>query len=256
MMATIAYGQQELSHLRPLELELPADFSKPVDLEKAPKVAKTFLTSLALDMLPNEYEDNRKWGGQKKRWDGLKVRVDGLQVRTKRRWKSVNHGTWKKYRLQLVDPDKYLSIKITDLESSGSGKFSFDLALQARLDVHGRLQEWNNGVRLLSVSTDAVADVDLIIRFDVTTSLDVSQFPPGVRIDPVADQAELRLSRLRVKRIGKADGPVVDELGDALKKFVRRKLEKDNAKLVAKINKQIAKNEDKLHLSIRFPLFK
>lgn len=205
---------------------------------------------LVRNLLPEEYVDDRKWGGTRKRWDGLKVRREGLEIHTKRRWKEVNHGTWKKYRVSLVDPDEYLQLQIVDVQRLGAGKCRWDLHLESRLDLYGRIQEWNNGIRLASLSAEARADVKMDVVVEVTTSLDPTRFPPDVIIRPQVVAAKVRLADLKLRRISKAHGPIVHELGDALEKVARRQLAEKNEKLVAKVNRQIAKHEDDLRLSL------
>ncbi len=165
-----------------LEIELPAP--GPVDVKQAPAGAKSLLKSLVQELLPEEYVDDRKWGRTRERWDGLKVRVEGLEVHTKRRWKEVNHGTWKKYRISLVDPDEYLTINIVRVQRLGPGRLACDLHIASRLDLYGRVQEWNNGVRLVSISAEATADVTMDLSLEVATSLDASKFPPDVIVAP------------------------------------------------------------------------
>ncbi len=231
-----------------LELELPSP--GPVDVTQAPAAAKSLLKSLVQELLPEEYVDERKWGGTRERWDGLKVRVEGLEIHTKRRWKEVNHGTWKKYRISLVDPDEYLQIQIAQTKRLGPGKFACDVHIASRLDLYGRVQEWNNGVRLVSISAAATADVTIDLSLEVTTSIDPTKFPPDVIVEPHIRDAKVRLSQLKLHRISKASGPIVRELGDALEKVARRELAERNEKLVLKMNQQIDKKKDELRFSL------
>ncbi len=71
---------------------------------------------------PKNYEDTRKWDLQKEVWDGVDFSRDGVKVKTKRKHKLVNHGTWTRYRLELVEPDKNLKIQFHKLEVSQDHK--------------------------------------------------------------------------------------------------------------------------------------
>ena len=77
---------------------------------------------------------------------------------------------------------------------------------------------------LFSISADATADVEIATHFMVETKLDASTIPPGLIIKPRVETAELRLLDFELHRISKADGPIVEELGDGLKRAVRREL--------------------------------
>ena len=225
----------------------------PVDelrIQDAPEGSRTFLTNLVLENLPGDYEDDKHWGKTRKRWDGVKMRMDGLKLRTNRRWKEVNHGTWKRYHIELIDPNEHLLVKITDWQQRGIGTVGFQLNLAARVRVIGRRQEWNNGVRLYSVTAEAIADVRLNVGMQVSTKLDATKFPPDVILLPVAETADARLVQFKLQRISHADGPVVRELGDGLEKILRKILAEKNAKLVGKVNRQFEKKKDDLRLSV------
>lgn len=235
---------------QPVDLSLPAANLNPFSLDQAPEQARSLLTEVALATIPSEYEDERKWGQTKKVWDGLHVHMDGLEVKTKRRWKEVKHGTWKKYRVSLIDPDQHLKASISHLRQIGPGRIAFQLSLAAKVDAYARLQEWRRGLRLMSISADAVADIELDVAFEMTTELDASQFPPDLVLKPVATAADLRLVQFKLKRVSKADGPIIRELGDGLEDVLRKRLADKRDKLTEKINKAIAKNSDELRLSL------
>lgn len=219
-------------------------------VQDAPEGSRTFLTNLVLDNLPDDFEDTKKWGHTRERWDGLKVRMDGLKLRTKRRRKEVNHGIWKRYKITLIEPEERLLVKITNWQQRGIGTVAFDLNLAARLNLVGRRQKWNNGVRVYSVTAEAIADVRLTIGMQVSTRLDTSKFPPDVILEPLAESATAQLGQFKLQRISRADGPVVRELGDGLEKILRKKLAEKNDKLVEKVNRQFEKKADDLRLSV------
>ena len=233
-----------------LEFELPKEDPGEVDLDEAPPAARTFLTTLVLEALPREYEDTKRWGGKRKRWDGVHIKMKGLRLNTKRKWKEVNHGTWKMYRVSLVDPDEHLDVRVVNMKRIKAGRIGFDLMLGAKLDLYGRLQEWNNGLRLVSMSTEATADVVVKVAMEVATKLDATKFPPDVIVTPEVLSADIDLQSFDLHRISRANGPVVRELGDALEKVVRKKLVEKEEKLVTKMNRQIEKKKDDMRLSL------
>ena len=85
----------------------------------------------------------------------------------------------------------------------------------------------------------------------VETKLDGTQLPPGIVITPRAESAELQLTNFWLHRISKAHGPLVDELGDGLERTVQKELAKRNEEVTAKINRQLAKNQHDLQLSVQ-----
>jgi hypothetical protein len=220
-------------------------------IAETPRHVQPLLMQLVLENVPHEYENTKNWGGTREVFDGLHIRTDGLRIRTKRKKKTANHGTWKKYSITLVDPQENLRVRITDLREDAPGHVVFRLLLTAKLEAFGRLQEWNRGIRLFSISADALADVDLSLLCRMTTELDAKHLPPDILLKPEVTEAQLRLRSFRLKRVSKADGPVIRELGDGVADIVRKKLAEKNTELVAKINRQIAKREEDLRLSMR-----
>ena len=229
-------------------MQLPSPGELP--LEGTAPSARNLLTLIVREVLPEEHIDDRKWGMTTQRWDGLKVKMDGLQIKTKRRWKEVNHGTWRRYHLSLVDPDEYFRVHLVEAQRTAPGTCDCLVRIQARLDLYGRIQEWNRGIRLASLSAEATADLEVDARLQVATSLDMGHFPPDVLIVPRVEELNIRLKDLRLHRLSKAHGPVVDEIGDALEKVARRRLTQKKEKLTAKINSKLEKKQDDLRISL------
>ncbi len=221
------------------------------DLHQTPEQFQPLIIDTVLDLVPKDYENSKKWGRTKEIVSGLDVKFRDGQLRTKRRRKEVNHGTWKRYTVTLVDPKKYFELQVLNLNETSPGVAAFDLLVRAKLDVYGRLQEWARGVRLYSISADAVADVQLTLHCELTTKLDSKHLPPDILLKPNVLAADAKLVQFKLHRLSKADGPIVREFGDGLEKLLRKKLVEKNEKLASKINRQIAKNEDDLRISFR-----
>jgi hypothetical protein len=80
--------------------------------------------------------------------------------------------------------------------------------------------------------------------------MDVTRFPPDVVLDPEIKEARLDIPDFRMRRIGELHGPLVRALSHATREALEEKLAEDNAKLVAKLNRAIDKQEKKLKLSL------
>ena len=107
----------------PCRGEMPAG-----TLAETPSVAELChsLRDIIVAHLPDEYEDTRDWGGTKEVWDGLRVSLDGFKIKTKRRKKLANHGTWKRYRAWLIDPDRSLRITLSNFDEADDGHVALD----------------------------------------------------------------------------------------------------------------------------------
>ena len=209
------------------------------------------LREIVLVHLPNEYENTKQWGGTKEIWDGLHVSLDGFQIKTKRRKKLANHGTWKRYKAWLINPDHNLRMRVMNVGTTDDDRAAFDLVVQSKLGAFGRLSEWNRDIQLVSVSVNAEADLTLLMRCEMGLSFDFEHLPPDLRIDPIVRDAKLTLDRFRLQRISDLHGPLVRELGKSLETVLQKELDRRRNKLVLKLNRQIEKRRDRLRFSIR-----
>lgn len=199
--------------------------------------------------LPPMYEDDRKWNQQKEVWDGIKFRREGLKVETKRKKKLVNSGTWTRYRISIVEPEKNLWIQFQRLETLPDGRIAFAVTVDCALDVFGRLSQWARDVQLFSLSANADAACRLTLAGTVQFQMNVLKFPPDVAIKPVVDEAHIELTYYRVRRVSQVGGDFAKTLGKGLRSVVDNKLDDMNGKLVDKINKQLDKKSDRLSFS-------
>ena len=199
--------------------------------------------------LPEDYEDDRKWNRQKEVWDGIKLRREGLKIETKRKKKLVNAGTWTRYRIAIVEPEKNLWIQFNRLETLDDGRIAFAVTVDCALDVFGRLSQWARDVQLFSISANADAACRLTLEGTVEFQLNFLKLPPDIGIRPKVDTAHVDLTYYRVRRISQVGGDFAKVLGKGLRSVLDEKLEDLNGKLVDKINKQLDKHSDKLSFS-------
>ena len=204
---------------------------------------------LLLEHAPHNYE-RIKPGGTKRVWDGLHISTNGLRITTKRRWKEAKHGTWRRYRAWLIDPEREFDAQLENLRKTEQGQIAFDLVITARLGAFGRLSEWRRDVQLISIGVDAEARVKMRISCETSASLDYTNLPPDVVFEPVVTNADLQLEDFRVHRISDFDGPLVKGLGGALREVLEEEIQKRRAEMVAKINGEIADHGDDLRLSL------
>ncbi len=200
--------------------------------------------------VPDKYVQDKDWGKKGRRWDGLKIRRDGLKISTKRRWKQVNHGTWRRYEITQVAPETNLRLRIENIHDAGDGKVGFEVSLGSKLRAFGRVSQWSKGVQLYSLSVEADADVRLRIWCQLGVHFDWTHLPPDVLFKPTVTRAELDVTRFRLHRISKLDGVVARELGRSLHRVVLAEIEEKRDQLPEKINRQIAKHEDRMRLSV------
>jgi len=219
-----------------------------------------WLTSMVHANLPPTYEDDRKWGLQKEVWDGVKVWREGTRIETKRKTKLVNAGTWTRYSIAIVEPEKNLHVAFHRLDALPDASIAFAVSVECPLEVFGRLSQWARDVQLVSVSANADASCRMTLDGTVRFQMNMLKLPPDIVIRPHVDHAHIELTHYRVRRISQVGGDVAKVLGNGLRGVVDEKLEEMNSKLADKINKQITKNSQRLSFSTqdwlrsKFPL--
>jgi hypothetical protein len=162
----------------------------------------------------------------------------------------ANDGKWTHYRVRLVDPEEQFEVRVSQMQEIEGGRVAMDVSAVARVDVFGRQSLWTRGIQLYSLSAEADARVRFTAHVEVATRIDPTVFPPDVHLAPSVTTARLDILDFRLRRISRADGPLVRALSHSVREMLEDKLVEDNAKLVAKLNKQLAKQDDKLKLSL------
>lgn len=209
-----------------------------------------WITKLVREQLPSPYEKRKNWGHQAKTFDGVSVQLKDGQLQTHRKFKQANDGTWQHYKVTLQDPEEKFAIRVARIEQLTSGKVGLDVSAVAQLEVYGRQSLWEHGIQIFSLSAEADARVRLWAHCEIATRLDPTRFPPDVYLDPEVKAAKFDIPEFKLRRVGHADGPIVRSLSNAAREALEDKLREDNAKLVASLNRQIAKQEKKLKLSL------
>jgi hypothetical protein len=209
-----------------------------------------FLTRLALDSIPHSFTEDKDWGQQDERWDGIKWHRDGMRISTNRRRKIVNHGTWRKYSIELIDPQDEFSVQVKNFHKLDNGKTAFDVHFTAHLKIDARESKWVKGVQLYSFSAEGHAKVRLRVSCELEVSMDLTRFPPDLLFSPVATNADLIVDEFRIDRISKAGGEFAQQMTRVVRKQLDSKIEEKEDKLVEKINRQLNNRQDKMKLSI------
>jgi hypothetical protein len=209
-----------------------------------------WITALAREQLPDNYEKRKNWGHTARTFDGVAIWIEEGRLETRRKYKQANDGQWQHYRVTLKDPDEKFDVKISNIRKLADNVIGLDVTVLASLQVFGRESLWEHGVQLYSVSAEADARVRLWASVEITTKVDLTRFPPDVALDPQVTAAKFEIPDFRIRRLGGLKGPVVRSLSHSTREAVEAKLAEDNPKLVAKLNRAIDKQEKKLKISL------
>ncbi len=221
----------------------------PEPIAVSPKF-QLLITQLTKELIPHNYVDEKDWGQTKELVTGLYVKRDGLRLRTHRTRTAMNHGTWKRYRIDLVDPAREFRVQLENVRRQPDGRVACDVICDAKVRVFGRVSQWQRGVQLFSLSAEAEADVRVTLQCDLALQVDTKTSIPDVQLDPVVRNADLYFNDFRMREISQLDGPLVRNLSSSVREVAEQALAKRREKIVQKLNRQVAKNQDHLRLSI------
>ncbi len=218
--------------------------------QEIPREAIDFIRGIALLLIPQEFEDDDGWGDETKIQSGLNVRFNDGQLETNRRWKHVNHGNWLQASGKLVDPEERFQLKAARLPEPEKGTQRYDVEVSARLRVTGRQQQWSYGVKLWSISAEAVADVNLHLILDVKSEVVQNDKGTRVRFIPEVSRAEAQLTDFSLRRISHLKGKPVQEFGDLFERLIRKRVGRENKNLATRINTALEKKRERLEIPL------
>ena len=235
------------------KLALPnslAEVQLPVSADERQELS-TWVRWLVLRNLPPSFEDNRKWGREKEVVNGIQFRREGWKIETKRKRKTVKHGTWSRYFIEFVDPVANLQVNIQKMEFPKSGPIRIATQVIAPLKLFGRVSEWSRDVQWISLSANAEATIELIVACDIHVIVNPLKIPPDVEFRPVVTNATVALQDFEVHNISQLHGPLAELLGKGIREVLDNRLEDYREKLLVKMNSEITKQKGKLKLSLQ-----
>lgn len=208
------------------------------------------ITKMVLQNIPHQFREDKDWGGQQSRWNGVDVAMDGLKIKTHRKKKMVNHGTWKKYEVSLLNPAQQFFISIKNMRESDEGKINMDVHIAANLKIDGRQAKWVKGVQIFNVSVDGKTKIELVTTIQLRSLMDMTKFPPDLVFRPQATAVKISIKDFRIDRISKVGGEVTQQVSRLAHRSIEDRLKSEEAKMIQKINEQFDDNAEKFRLSM------
>jgi hypothetical protein len=151
----------------------------------------------------------------------------------------------------MIDPDNELRVRVENLREVAGRGLGFDLVVDSRLGASARWSEWQLGVQLYSISAEAESKVRLRLCCELELSLDFSNLPPDLLLEPTVADARLDVVDFRVHRLSKLDGPVIRKVGRSLRGVLQDEIERRRDKLTERTNREIDRHRDTLRVSPR-----
>jgi hypothetical protein len=210
----------------------------------------SMIQSLVVDSIPRDYDNHKDWGKTKPVVNGLKLArgPDGnLQLQEHK--KVVNNGLWKEYHVTLLDPQQELQVRLAGLRAGQPGHTLLELVLVAKVRGQARLEDWKDGVKLFTLTSDADCKLEADLGFDVAWSWKPGAVLGDLVVEPKVTTIDIKLLEFQLNKVSKIEGWTARQLGDAIEGTVSHELHQQQPKLVAKINAAIDKKKDKLQFS-------
>ncbi|MGB7329041.1 MAG: hypothetical protein WBD31_29440 [Rubripirellula sp.] len=234
-----------------------ASVSMPIDAAGA-KASVQWLVDKALVELPRTFDGDKGWGDTKRVWAGVSTKMDGLKLKTHRKFRNVDHGRWIQYEVTLPNPGAARNVDVTINSvtpvvdpASGQERWKIDSTIVAPVHFGARVQRHNLGIQLFSVTVTGKMKVRMTSSATIGFYPDYRKIPPDLVIDPVIERANLKLQSFEVDRVSHIGGDAAEAWGEIMQEvLVERFVQKQDEKLVAKLNKSIGKKRDDLRISL------
>jgi hypothetical protein len=202
-----------------------------------------------IDHLPREFVDESDWGQVRPATIGYQVKGKWFEPRWEPRVKEVNHGLWKRYRAELVDPEQHLAAYVPVLQPDGPGRVFARIVVQVRVHGEARVERWRQGIKMLNFSTDGSATIEATINCTVSVRYEPGKGLGEIVVTPHVQQVWLRLVDFELRRISKLGRDIAREIGDSFRGTVQRQLARQEPRSAEKLNQAIAKKQDRLRFS-------
>ena len=220
-----------------------AEASPPVAAQERQHAALgRVLAELVREAVPRSYERDEDWGRTKRITTG--VRVDKLEF--SRRKKEVDHGVWKRYRVELADSDS-LQVRVENLRGLAAGKAALSLVLDGKFQGWAQARVYNRGLHVITLTTEGTTALTVRADFELAVSATPADLFAGIQLVPVATDVQVDVRDFELSRFGELHGSLARELGHGLKRVLERELE--GPELTAKINRAIDKKRDRLRVT-------
>ncbi len=222
------------------------------------KASVEWLVDRAIRQMPRTIDGDKDWGETKRIWAGVKMKFDDGKLKTHRRWKDVQQGRWVKYEISLPESSAKRGFDVViDRVSpivdpaTGEVRWRIESTTTAPMKFTARVQRWNLGVKLFSVTVSGVMKLQFRSTATIGLYADYARIPPDLVLDPRIESASLSLRRFEVERVSHVGGDAAEAWGEVLQEvFLERFIKRQDDRLVEKLNRSIDKQRGELRLSL------
>ncbi len=175
--------------------------------------------AIVVKQLPKEFVDESGWGGTIPAEPNLPLARLRKYVKVGDKFE-MPHGTWRKFKGKIEEPDKNLKIVIKDFKQLDAKTYRVVADVDATFLVRAEVQQWQKGLLLLAGEGAADANLTAAIVCDIGVSLNLKKFPPELNIEPKVTELGLDFVDFKVR-----NGPIIGgDFGDQLRRDLKETL--------------------------------
>jgi hypothetical protein len=217
----------------------------PAETPSADELA-SILRGLLTTALPEPLvQQNSNWGHQKMVANGVTWEKKGVLLRPHKQEKLKNDGTWRRIKVEAIDPAKNLTLRVANVQKPEKGKLTFDVEITLPTRIVFEQQLWRSGVRLYSGETRARCRPILKLRCESTTRTQKSgSFIPDVVFRMRVLDAKLTYDQFKVEHTAGVGGDLAKVLGETMQETIRTLAPSLERNMLEKANKAIVKAGD------------
>ncbi|WP_437224187.1 hypothetical protein SH661x_003522 [Planctomicrobium sp. SH661] len=203
----------------------------------APSNFSEILRTLLLESMRSEYVDDRDWRGTVERFDGF--RYQGLRI--SKREREVPHGIWRRYKVNLIQPEKTFDVQVAQLDTDAEGNIPFSILINLRARCEATFVWWTYGVKGVNgtAESDATLQLKLILNTSPKIGFGLNSPLPRLELRPKVMQVELKLKDLDMRKLGVFQGDLVKVLGDGSTKAVEALVQQQEGKIKKKLQQSL-----------------
>ena len=217
----------------------------PGDAPSTDELATIFRGLLTSAMPDPLFQQNIDWGKQRNVPNGVTWKKDGLVLKPVKQEKMKNDGVWRRIKAEAINPDKTLTLKVSNVQKPEKGKLTFDVEITLQTRITFEQQFWKSGVRIYSGETRARCRPILKLKCESTTRTEKngSLFPDVVFRMRVID-AKLTYDQFKVEHTAGVGGEAAEMLGEAVIETIKQVRPSIERNMLEKANKSIVKAAD------------
>jgi hypothetical protein len=220
-------------------------YAAPVDAPSTDELAG-ILRGLLISALPDPIvQQNSNWGKQSNVANGITWEKSGIFYKPRKQEKLKNDGTWRRIKVEAVDPDRTLTVHVQNVQYPEKGKVTFDVVVTLQTRITFEQQLWLSGVKLYGGETRARCRPILALRCESTTRTEkTGNLLPDVIFRMRVTDARLGYDQFKVEHTAGVGGDTAKLLGEAahdLLNQLKPSLERD---MLDKAGKAIVKAGD------------